>query len=228
MTDPFVLVLHGGPGLTQEYLLPHLNKLKEFAQVVFYTQSHLPFEGLLEEIEKIRKYYNQEQMILLGHSWGGYLAMRYAMAYPERVEKLILANPLPPTSVGYHQFEEEKKRRTKQDLDPKSEDFYRLFFTTYLYDPKDVEKLNLKQIFPQDYFESLSNETVRKPYNLVPALNVLQFPTLVIHGDTDPIPAAAVESIPHTQFLLIEQCGHFPFVEKPDIFFEAIRGFLCF
>lgn len=50
------------------------------------------------------------------------------------------------------------------------------------------------------------------------------------HGDTDPIPLDTAEhinkAIPHSRLSVIERCGHFPYVEQPEVFFKAIDEFL--
>jgi len=58
----------------------------------------------------------------------------------------------------------------------------------------------------------------------------LRCPTLIIHGDDDPIPFVTAENlkaaIPSSKLIKIDQCGHFPFVEQPEEFFNAINDFL--
>jgi pimeloyl-ACP methyl ester carboxylesterase len=63
-----------------------------------------------------------------------------------------------------------------------------------------------------------------------PALKTLNVPALVIHGSADPIPLAAARewaaTLPLARLLVIDDSGHFPFVEQPQAFFTAVDQFL--
>jgi proline iminopeptidase len=67
-------------------------------------------------------------------------------------------------------------------------------------------------------------------FDLRPQLAAITVPTLVIHGASDPIPMASARewtaSLSRGRLLVIEQSGHFPFVERPDVFFPAATAFL--
>jgi pimeloyl-ACP methyl ester carboxylesterase len=67
-------------------------------------------------------------------------------------------------------------------------------------------------------------------FDLRPQLAAIKVPTLVIHGASDPIPMASARewtaSLSRGRLLVIEQSGHFPFVERPDAFFSAATAFL--
>lgn len=258
-----LIVLHGGPGLSHDYLMPHLEQLAKNNRVIFYDQrgcgksegcmepERITMEQYVNDIEEIRKSYGYQRVSLLGHSWGGYLAMNYAIAYPNNVEKLVLVNSLPATSDGFGLFAEEYVRRTapfqdKLDYlanspefrvgDPvATEEYYKTIFKTYVQDSTKVDSLNLRmtpeasmngrivgQIFAEDLMST--------PYDLRSSLKLLNIPTLVIHGDVDPIPAFVAEethkNIPGSKFVLINNSGHFPYVESPDIFFDTVATFL--
>ena len=67
-------------------------------------------------------------------------------------------------------------------------------------------------------------------FDLRPQLAAIKVPTLVIHGVSDPIPMASARewaaSLSDGRLLVIEQSGHFPFVERPEAFFPAATAFL--
>jgi len=102
-----VLLLHGGPGATHEYFECFENFLpKEGIEFIYYDQldsyySDQPGDSSLwttdhfvEEVEQVRQALglNKENFYLLGHSWGGILAMEYALKYQANLKGLIISN----------------------------------------------------------------------------------------------------------------------------------------
>lgn len=258
-----LVVLHGGPGLSQDYLLPYMAALAQERCVIFYdqrgcgqstgdvTDQTITLQKYLEDLETIRKFFAARKISVLGHSWGGHLAMEYAIAYPEKVDKLILSNSMPSTSDGLMLFVNEWMRRMApyekelaalhelpgyKDSDPDVvEQMHRLIFSTYVYNPAKALLLNIRMSQSaaargNQVYELLHKNVFEKAYNNNPALNRLAIPTLVIHGEDDPIPASTAkethENIPGSQYVLMKECGHFPYVEDPEFYFQAVSTFL--
>ncbi|MBX9743252.1 MAG: alpha/beta fold hydrolase [Chthoniobacterales bacterium] len=169
---PPIIVLHGGPGLDQSYLLPQMLELAKDHEVIFYDQrgcgksttraltcKELNVSRFVEDLEAVRKHFGFQKVILLGHSWGGLLATEYAIKYPQHVSSLILLNSVPLTSKGYQQFAKEYERRivsiqqllTQQQASPALQQadpeataaFYRLLFSVYCAKARDAEKITL-------------------------------------------------------------------------------------
>ena len=103
--DVKLLLLHGGPGMTHEYLESFKDYLpQEGIEIYFYDQlgsyhSDQPNDPSLwtvdrfrEEVEEVRTKLGLEDFYLLGSSWGGFLAMDYAVKYQEHLKGLILSN----------------------------------------------------------------------------------------------------------------------------------------
>jgi proline iminopeptidase len=66
-------------------------------------------------------------------------------------------------------------------------------------------------------------------FDLAPALREVRVPALVIHGRQDPIPLASSEAAAHAlgaELIVLEDCGHVPYVEARDALFGALRTFL--
>ena len=57
--------------------------------------------AMIEDVEALRLAFHLDQLILLGHSWGGGLAVMYAAHYPKRVRRMILVGPIPPRLKPY-------------------------------------------------------------------------------------------------------------------------------
>ena len=106
-----LLLLHGGPGAGHDYLEP-LEALATERTVVFYDQlgcgnSDRPsdtslwrIERFVREVDTLRKALELEKVHLLGHSWGGWLAIEYELSQPKGIISLTLAS----TSASTRQF----------------------------------------------------------------------------------------------------------------------------
>jgi proline iminopeptidase len=260
--EPLV-VIHGGPGLSQDYLLPGLGQLAKNHFVIFYDQrgggrssgeihgDTLHMEALIEDLDNIRRVFGFKKISLLGHSWGALLAARYALAHPESIHKLVISNPTPLSSGDLDLFMQEwTKRMTPylqkiafiqssqeyQQGNPElHEEVNRLIFRTYCHYPENLDKLNLRTSRTAAYnflkiYQLLWNEMCGTPFAFYEDLQTLQIPTLIVHGDSDPIPLSTVQnihdSISGSKCIVIEQCGHFPYIEQPETYFNVLEEFL--
>ena len=107
-----IIVLHGGPGFTQDYLAADLEPLAAQHGLLFYDQRGAGKSTLVtdsvklagprfaEDIEALRTHFGMEKVTLLGHSWGSGVAALYAERYPERLGQMILVGSMPATAKG--------------------------------------------------------------------------------------------------------------------------------
>lgn len=105
MGEP-IIVIHGGPGLGFNYLVPHLSDLASNFRLIFYDQrasgksdpnidiSDISMANFVEDIEELRKKFKLDKINILAHSWGGLLAIKYAGKYSHNVSKLILVDTI--------------------------------------------------------------------------------------------------------------------------------------
>lgn len=256
-----LVIVHGGPVMDHSYFLPHMETLAQDYQLIFYDQracgrsalevdqSKMSLAAFVEDIELLRQELELGDIHLLGHSWGGLLAMKYAIRYPQHLQSLMLSNSL-PASTGHWQKEQEllARRLTKQDsLDRLAianseemrtnpalavEKILRLSFQPQFYNPQLVDSLAL--FVPDDYmarsqaFQRLGPDLAS--FYLYDDLEQLEKPVLILYGDQEP--AADIsgksleETIPDARLVILNKCGHFPFVEQPEAYFRAIRAFL--
>ena len=110
-SEPVVLI-HGGPGFTSDYLADDLMPMARDHSLLIYDQrgigrstlvsdsTALAAQRYVEDLEAIRKHLGLEQLTLLGHSWGVVPATLYAMQYPERVGRMILVATIPAQQSG--------------------------------------------------------------------------------------------------------------------------------
>jgi proline iminopeptidase len=105
-----IIAIHGGPGMTSQYMLNLESLTGEGYAVVTYDQrgvgrssnpsadaSSYTLEKYAEDLDAIRESLGVESVHLFGHSWGGIVALRYATLYPERVRSIVLMGSGPPT-----------------------------------------------------------------------------------------------------------------------------------
>jgi proline-specific peptidase len=102
-TGPALVLLHGGPGSTHEYFLPHVLPMAQGRQLVlidergsgrsqrFGDPAQYNLEAMAKDVEAVRVALGLGQVDLLGHSFGGILAQAVAIRYPAGIRKLILA-----------------------------------------------------------------------------------------------------------------------------------------
>lgn len=260
-----LIVLHGGPGLSQDYLLPQLYKLAENNLVIFYDQrgsgrsleteldaKHINIGQFVEDLETLRTSLGFDKFILMGHSWGGLLAMQYAVDHQENLLGLILLDTASADYKGQKAFIDEFRLRTKNihsDIKPlfayenfkelnaaQISDLYRNLFSIYFYNPKEVKdlSLNFSVVSAQSGFKVM--EEMSKTYwlqpsvNLFPSLKMLAVPTFILHGKQDIVPAWTAQeikdAIPQSEIVLLDRCGHFPYIEQPSQFFYELNNFL--
>jgi len=121
-SGPLVVVLHGGPGASHDYLLPQYDLLAPGRSLLYYDQrgggqSPVPrdtpvgWQEHVADLDSIRADLGLERLTLCGYSWGGLLAVLYFVEHPERVERLALVAPASITAEYRRQFEEEFARR---------------------------------------------------------------------------------------------------------------------
>lgn len=256
-----MIIIHGGPVLDHSYMLKRFGPLAEDHTLYFYDQrlsgrssakvdtSNVNMNIFIEDIEALRKHFGLESAHILGHSWGGLLAMKYAIAYPSHTKTLILSNSMPPST---ELWQEEQavlaKQLTSQDSlarqelmqselfkEKPSEAIEKLLllsFKNQFYDTTLIDRLEL--YVPQDYMVRSQLFGNLMPYlssyDLKAQLNKLDIPTLIIYGSAEPGASLSgpvlQNQIPESELNIIEQSGHFPFIEKPEEFFDLLKAFL--
>jgi proline iminopeptidase len=252
---PPVVVLHGGPGAHHDYLLPGFDLLGTGRTLIYYDQRgggrspvgrEVPvgWREQVADLEALRVLWGLDRMTLVGYSWGGLLAMLYAIGHPGQVQRLALVSPAPASRAARALFEARFQARTLspalqaaraelrasglRERDPAA--YQRRLFefavAGYFHDPDRVREMTpfrLTERTQKEVWASLGD------YDLRPDLRALRLAAHVVHGDDDPIP---VESARETAgclgagFTLLRDCGHVPHVEAPAGFVAALDAFL--
>ncbi len=207
-------------------------------------------DDLVEELEGVRRAFGLGRIDLVGQSWGALIAVNYTARYPQNVRKLLLLEPAPGSSEYLPAFKdaimerlspEEKKEMAGYASDPAlatDPALYRklvnLSFKTYYFDPGKQDPDRLAYFDAPRIRKWRASSAMFGPYladfDIYEALKSISCPVLIVHGDYDPIPTAAVErmarSLKDAELKIVKECGHFVHIEKPQEYFSTIEAFL--
>lgn len=254
-----LVIIHGGPGFGHQYLYSYFSRLSDQYKIIFYDQrasgksngdenpSDVTMENFVEDLEGVRKAFQIEKLHILGQSYGGVIALSYAVKYPEQMGSLLLLESSTVDEESDRIFDNNLNTRLTEKESEKLADllirlektsskarimkeYFEILFRVYFYNEELRSQLDLTY---------LTNEMVQKIFitgdnlkarpNLFEYINQIDCPTLIIHGDYDPIPVEGMKKI-HTiinnsQLTVLNDCGHFAHIEKTEKYFKRIRDF---
>jgi proline iminopeptidase len=244
-----MIALHGGPGQSHHYMLD-LEKLagKDFAMVTYDQRgvgdstappadpSNYDLLDYVEDLEAVRRAIGADKVHLLGHSWGGVVAMHYATVHTQSVRSLILVGSTSPTWGGMmaagarigqriHALQEEG---VLSDPLPPGAQFVILFS-----DPAFPIKHPDENAMRTEFHPTVNQLTLAaiEGFELTAEVGQLEHRVLVLLGKDDPSGTLLVEETlaalrsADVEYVLLERCGHF-WHERPDQFYPPVRAFL--
>ncbi|HEX9690522.1 MAG TPA: alpha/beta fold hydrolase [Gemmatimonadales bacterium] len=256
-----VVVVHGGPLLEHGYLLPHLSPLADHYELILYDQrlsgrsastvdsASVRLATFVEDIEALRAALGLGRIHLVGHSWGGLLALRYAIEHGDHLRSLVLLDAMAPSSELWQQEESEvRKRSTPEDSadaaalratpafanrEPAAvAEALHISFRGQFADRTKIDGLTLH--VPADYRERSRQLGFMMPdllaFDFTDELKAIRVPTLILYGDAEPsasIAGATLRNgIPNAELVIVPDAGHFPFIEQPGATLAMMAAFL--
>jgi proline iminopeptidase len=258
---PPVLALHDGPGMGAEYLITLLEELEGTVDIVLPQQRGLEpstiegprdIETHVADAIAVLDHLGWERAWLMGHSWGGLLAMHVAVAHPERTMGLVLFDTLGALADGGRAALSENlvarlspSGRTRLDelialQESGDEDptlvaqMLTVLWPSYSYIPNYVpppQPLRLEVPLPGVPDTIASVQAHWAAGTLEHGLPMLDMPVILFHGVADPLPSSAsVETaalIPGARLELVERSGHFPWLERHGDIRPIVEAFLA-
>jgi len=208
----------------------------------------------IEQIEQLKQKVSPDQpVILAAHSWGALMAMLYTRAHQDSVDRIILLNPVDPQKKAMEHLTAEIHERNTQETDTKWDDDSAWEQTTEI-KPEDIQYITLRQIqqvlptYFLDYeqgtryaaqftvkdFDIDLNIQAWKEYDAKPVLfseiNAWKKPLHFIECKQDylmPYNLNAMQpNIKLASVDIIDQCGHFPWIEQPKTFYNLLEQVL--
>ena len=213
------------------------------------TPENMAVAEMVADIEALRIHLKLDRILLAGHSWGGMLAMAYGAAHPDRVDRLILVDSGGPDTEFFEWFGANIEARLHAE-DREARDYWRAAARSGMALDK-ARAGALRAIAPGYFFRreqglatarewrdgflhaeasDLLSQDIGKNYNVRESIKKLARPVLIIHGHQDPIGDKVAEDIhaliPGSTLKYLNECGHFPWVEQPEMTRAILAEFL--
>jgi L-proline amide hydrolase len=261
-----LLCLHGGPGAAHDYLESLAAMVETGRRVIFYDQlgcsrSSIPesrpemwtVDLYVEEVNAVRAALGLEHVHILGQSWGGMLAMEYALTQPAGMASLIVASS-PASMIQWVQ----EANRLREDLppdvqaallkheaegtfsDPEYVDAMKVFYDRHVcrvvpnpdYVTRSFDSITAN---PEVYYTMNGPSEFHvigtlKEWDIIGRLGEIRVPTLVTSGRFDeatPLIAGTVHNgIMGSRWEIFEASSHMPHAEEPERYMAVLNDFL--
>jgi pimeloyl-ACP methyl ester carboxylesterase len=255
---PPALVLHGGPGLSGEYTEPLALELADIFDTIRYQQRgqepttvREPYtvEAHVDDATAVLDGLGLERAWIIGHSWGGHLAMHLAAARADRLLGLILVDPLGAVpDGGEKELEEHLTKRLTPEVagrvnaldaellagrggEAELTEIMRLVWPFYFADPAGAPPMppfrSSVSVYSGTWESIRSHFAARTLISNLPRYNGR---ALFVHGRESPIPPGRSEESAHlidgARVEVVPGAGHFPWLERPGSVAAAVREFL--
>jgi L-proline amide hydrolase len=260
-----LLALHGGPGVPHDYLESMAALADTGRRVIFYDQlgcgnsdhPHNPslwtVDLFVAEVAAVRAALGLERVHLLGQSWGGMLAMEYALTQPAGLASLLIESS--PASMRQWVAEANKLREALPaeiqvtllrheeagtTADPAYEEAMGVFYARHVcrLDPMPdyVARSFAKLVADPEVYHTMNGPSefhvvgTLRDWDITARLGEIRVPTLVLsgrHDEATPAIAATVrEGIPGAEGVIFEESSHMCHAEEPERFREVVTAFL--
>jgi len=240
-SGPTVILLHGLGGSSDSWTF-NLGPLAEQFHVVVpdqigFGKSDKPVinyrvRTYVDFLDEFCRQLKIERATLVGHSMGGWIAAAFTIAFPEKVERLVMvdaAGYAPPANFDY---------KSLYGLNPSTREGMkqlatRVFFNKAFTTDAMIDQLLAQRMSAGDGYtiNSLIESVGRREDFLDGQLNKIKVPTLIVWGQQDGLVLVTEgvrlkNDIPQARYAVFDGCGHFPQVEKAGEFNALVLGFL--
>lgn len=260
-----LLVIHGGAGFPHDYLEPLEAIAETGRQVFFYDQlgcgnSDKPHDPALwsldlfrEELVAVRRELKLDRAHLLGHSWGGMLALEHALTQPPGLESIIISNSfanVPAFAAAVTRLRQQLPNEVREILERHEDarttdseeylaaayEFYRRHICRAEPWPECVKRSHEKWMRDPEVYRVMNGPSEFlitgkiKDWDISDRLSEIHVPTLVLGGRYDEatpeLTAEVHQGIPGSEYVIFENSSHFPFIEETEKYLEVVSRFL--
>jgi len=243
---PVIVVIHGGPGMSDHYFNDSLDFLADRYRVVYYDQrgsgfsqirpnpSLYRFSNLAGDLDALRRrVIHADKLLLVAHSFGGPVAMSYAARYPSHVAGFILVSSMPARDYtqkpkGSPPFDDWFSHQPATVADHELLRSYMSDISDTLYDPSDGIAPDIGYL---SYLPSRMLWYTAIGYDFAGALSRMRVPSLIIYGSADTllpsVPQSLHSLLSGSQLVRFNASGHWAFLEEPGRFRSVVGAFVA-
>lgn len=258
-----VVILAGGPGLSSSYLKGLVELLDENHRVIVFDRrgtggsrpaainaETVSVALMIQDIEALRRHLELPRWTVLGHSFGTFMAMRYAAEHPAAVERLVLLSGVSPTDC-FSEFSAALEARSSPEAAQRMAQI-RAAIAAAETEAQRGELMGQLQfeLLPAYFADSAKLADlladsgpagsqadvflhVRRQidgYDITEQLEGIRIPTLIVQGAADPMTPALAErtraTTPAATLAVLPDAGHFAWLEAPSRLSAEIEAFL--
>jgi proline iminopeptidase len=255
-----LLLMHGGPGTDHWTMMPFKDLADQF-RVILYDHrcngrsdgppvTSMTWDNLTADADALRESLGIEKWAVVGHSFGGNVALEYALRYPDRLSHMVLVNTGPD---GHWPLQRAAKVAAERGYSPEVVELIRRWFNGE-FEPGEMFSIFRRIGDVYQYHPSLlslvrpllggawqskfrgealvfAGQHLLRDWSVVDRLGEIDVPTLVIAGSYDFVFPPECQhqlaaGIPGARLVLIDEAGHSPHMEQQDKVMAEVRDFL--
>lgn len=208
----------------------------------------ITMKNMIEDLEVLRKHLNIKKWTVFGQSFGGLLTAQYAQTHPQVIDKLVFSNSggLNLEFMQYVgswmndnllQIERDSLAYYDRILGAQSDNQHiryrraRQLASAYVYDKKHIPAIAERLTQVNIKINSLVFQDLQKSkFNYVDKFKNFKRPVLIFQGLNDIISIDTAQKIKSafsgSKLIALDKCGHYPWLDRPDIFWKELVGFL--
>ena len=256
---PTLVILHGGPGFDHTYLRPWLDPVSEVAQLVYidergcgrsarHTNEYYQLGIMADDIVLFCKTLDIERPMVLGQSFGGFVALSIALRHPDFMSGIVLFDTSPAWTGGYDldaleqlvdgqrgkelrevAYKESTGTATAEELKRFEQEIMPLYWHQG-FKPEYIAELFGNPLVNMDIATYMMG-TLSKEYDMRPYLSEIKVPAFVLQGRYDwvtPMTGAEemAQAIPNGQLHIFEHSGHMVFMEEPEELVAVLKQWI--
>lgn len=223
-----VYLLHGGPGACGE-MKPVAKQLSKYFGVIESIQTKYSIDDLIQELYLTIVKNSDKPVVLVGYSWGAWLAIIFTNRYPNLISKLILISSGPfeekyiaemDRVMNERLSKEEKTKLLELESTLNKENSFKEFGKIFnrIDSYKLIENLNQNINLDVEMYSKIWSEAekIRSNGKLIEIIKSITVPISAIHGKYDRHPYKGVQEplkkyCKNSKFILLNKCGQYPF-----------------